>query len=109
MLAWSQFLQMGGSAGGWTFGFLGPLMELLGMAATVFAPSGFLATGMTAAGDSNRDEGAMETIRRRYARGDIDETRFGECPKTRGLVPTVPWTMSKTKTRPGRTHRGKTR
>ena len=81
-MIWSQILQMGGGMGGWTIGFLGPLVGLLLMVAIVVAVWSVLTTGTSADGDSNRGDDAMETLRRRYARGEIDEETFESRART---------------------------
>ena len=81
-MIWSQLLQMGGGMGGWTVGFLGPLVGLLAMAAIVVALWSVLSTGASGGGDSNRADDAMETLRRRYARGEIDDETFESRART---------------------------
>lgn len=75
-MIWSQILQMGGGMGGWTLGFLGPFLGLLVMVAIVFALWSVFTTSTSTGGDSNRADDGMETLRRRYARGEIDEETF---------------------------------
>lgn len=75
-MIWSQILQMGGGMGGWTVGFLGPFLGLVVMGAIVFALWSVLTTDTSAGGDSNQADDALETLRRRYARGEIDEETF---------------------------------
>ena len=67
---------MGGSPGGWTFGFLGPIIGLLIMAAIVFALWSAISTGRSVESRTEQSDDALESLRKRYARGDIDEETY---------------------------------
>ena len=67
---------MGGATGGWTLGFVGPFIGLLIMAAIVFAFWAAISGGRSGESHSEQSDDALETLRKRYARGDIDEETF---------------------------------
>lgn len=73
----SLLLQMGGGMGGWgSLAFLGPLVGLLlvgGLVYLLWTATG----GSRSASNSDGTPGdAMETLRDRYARGEIDDEAF---------------------------------
>lgn len=79
MIEWFPVLQMGGGmGGGWWFGFVGPLVGLLVMGMLAY----LLWSSITGPRASTRRPGqsadAMETLRERYARGEIDDETFEE-------------------------------
>ena len=79
-MTWSTLLQMGGTGGWWLVSFLGPLVGLLIMGAV-----GYLLWGAVAGptpSSTERTNDAMETLQKRYARGEIDETEFEERART---------------------------
>lgn len=75
-MIWSLILQMGSGMGWWSFGFLGPLFGFLIMAVIVFTLWSAFRTGWFTDSSPEQSDDAMETLRRRYARGDIDEETF---------------------------------
>ncbi|WP_340099512.1 SHOCT domain-containing protein [Salinibaculum salinum] len=76
-MIWSLLLQMGGGAGGWgPFVFLGPLVGLLLVGTVVYLL--LRAVGGTSSTSTARTSDAMETLRKRYARGEIDDEEFEE-------------------------------
>lgn len=81
-MIWSLILQMGSATGGWTLGFLGPLVGLLIMSAIVMVLWSALSRGNSDAGHSQQPNDTLETLRKRYARGDIDEETFEERART---------------------------
>ena len=73
----------GGMGGGWTFGFLGPIIGLLVMGVIVYV----LWTAFTGqSSDSQRradhHDDPMQVLRERYARGEIDEETFQKRSRT---------------------------
>ena len=78
----SLILQMGGVTDAWTLGFPGPFIGLLIMAAIVFILWSFFDTGPSAEGHTPQTDDAVETLRKRDARGDIDEDTDGKRART---------------------------
>lgn len=78
-MIWSQVLQMGGGAGWPAFAFVGPLFGLLVMGAVIYLLGRVLTT--SSASSAQQDD-AMETLRQRYARGEIDEEEFEKQART---------------------------
>lgn len=75
-MTWSLLLQMGGGTGGWWLvSLLGPLVGLLIMGTVVYLLWNAIA-GSTPASTERTD--AREALRKRYARGEIDEEEFEE-------------------------------
>lgn len=70
-MSWSLLLQMGG---GFSYAFVGPFFGLLVMGAVVFLLWRLLVTSTSGTGREPDDP--METLRKRYARGDIDDEEF---------------------------------
>jgi len=79
-MTWSSLLQMGGTGGWWLVSFLGPLVGLLIMGTVVYLLWSAIA-GPTSS-STERTNDAMETLRERYARGEIDEAEFEERART---------------------------
>lgn len=69
-------IQMGGDTGGMTLGFLGPFLGFLVIAAIGFVLWNALNKASSPESQSEQSDDALETLRRRYARGDIDEDTF---------------------------------
>lgn len=81
-MSWSPVLQMaGGMSGAWTFGFLGPLVGLIVMGTLVYLLVRAVGGGQSERGASHPGD-AMETLRERYARGEIDEEAFEKRART---------------------------
>ncbi|MEF8826431.1 MAG: SHOCT domain-containing protein [Halapricum sp.] len=80
-MIWSQLLQMGGGASGWwPLGFLGPFVGLLVMGTVVYLLWSVI-SGPSPKSTARTDD-AMETLRKRYARGEIDDEEFEERART---------------------------
>lgn len=80
-MIWSLPLQMGGGAGGSVpFALFGPWVGLLVVGAIGYVLWSAIGEPSSAAGD--RPDEAMETLRRRYAAGDIDAATFEERART---------------------------
>jgi putative membrane protein len=78
-----QVLQMGGGmGGGWTFGFFGPLVGLLVMGLVLYVLWSAVSGQNSNATRSSNDPDAMETLRNRYARGEISDEEFEERART---------------------------
>lgn len=74
-------LQMGGGASGWwPLAFLGPFVGLLIMGTVVYLL--WSAISGSSPRPTERADDAMETLRKRYARGEIDEETFEERART---------------------------
>lgn len=77
----SLLLQMGGTTGGWwPFAFLGPFIGLLIMGTAVYLLWGAISGSSPT--PSTRQADAVETLRKRYARGEIDDEEFEERART---------------------------
>lgn len=79
-MTWSLLLQMGGTGGWWLVPFLGPLVGLLIMGAVVYLL--WRAIAGSTPSSTERTNDAIETLRKRYARGEIDEAEFEERART---------------------------
>ncbi|MCU4728341.1 SHOCT domain-containing protein [Halobacteria archaeon HArc-curdl7] len=76
-MIWSLLLQMGSGTGGWWMvSFLGPLVGLLIMGTVVYLLWSAIAGSTPESTEQTND--AIETLRKRYARGEIDEEEFEE-------------------------------
>lgn len=80
-MIWSLLLQMGGGAGGWgAFAFLGPLVGLLIVGTVAYLL--WSANGDSSPTSTAQTNDAMETLRARYARGEINEEEFEDRART---------------------------
>lgn len=78
-MSWLPILQMGGSMGGtWSVAFIGPFVGLLVMGLFVYLLWRVLSGPVSSGQRSSEATDAMETLRERYARGEIDEDTFEE-------------------------------
>lgn len=85
MMIWSLVLQMTGGMGGWwSYAFLGPVVGILVMGAIVYLVWSAFAGGHSRSDGSAPSDDAMETLRRQYARGEIDEDTFENRARTLG-------------------------
>ena len=75
-----QILQMGSGMGGgwWSGAFFGPLIALLLVGAILFVLWNAMSEQDTGQKRSTQPNDAMETLRERYARGEIDDETFEE-------------------------------
>lgn len=70
---------MGGGMGGtWTYGFVGPFLGLLVMGVIVYVLWTAVNGGNDRMNHQRTTNDAMETLRARYARGEIDDDEFEE-------------------------------
>lgn len=84
-MIWSLLLQMTGGMGGWwSFAFLGPFVALFVMGAIVYLLWNTLDGQQSSSGGPAGRDDAMEVLRRRYARGEIDEDTFEERAQSLG-------------------------
>ena len=68
---------MNGGMGGWgTFAFVGPFVGLLFVGAVVYVLWNALGGQQSASRRAERSDDAIETLRKQYARGEIDEETF---------------------------------
>ena len=75
----APLLQMGGGMdGGWTVAFIGPFVGLLVMGLFIYLLWRVLSGPVSSGQGSSESQDAMETLRERYARGEIDEETFEE-------------------------------
>ena len=76
-MTWSLIQQMGGGMGGTgSFAFLGPFLGLLIMGTVVYLLWVVISGNSALQAHSNPSDGAIERLRERYARGEIDDENF---------------------------------
>lgn len=78
-MSWSLVLQMGGGmSGAWSVGFLGPLFGVLIVAILGYLLWSAIVDRQPSPDRPTGSDRAMDTLRERYARGEIDEDVFEE-------------------------------
>jgi putative membrane protein len=78
-MIWFPHLQMGGGMGGWpAFGVVGPVIGLLVLVAILYALFAVVNGQQGVPTRDHRGNDGMETLRERYARGEIDDEEFEE-------------------------------
>lgn len=75
----SLILQMGGGFGGmWGVALVGPLFGLLVAGGLLYVLWNAITGGHDSDGHPSTDDPAMETLRERYARGEISDEEYEE-------------------------------
>lgn len=78
-MSWSLILQMGGEFGGMgSVAFIGPFFGILVMGGLLYVLWSAMTGETTGQTTGSPPKDAMETLRERYARGEISEEEFQE-------------------------------